>query len=105
MPKVNFILPDKSVQTIEVETGMSVMRAAVEHSLPGIIGECGGSAMCGTCHVVLPEHFAGRVPGADQVEHEMLEALESDRLPGSRLSCQLIMTQELDGLTVDIPQA
>ncbi len=105
MPKVNFVLPDQAIRTVEVEIGMSVMRAAVEQGIPGIVGECGGSAMCGTCHVIVPEEFGSLMPAADQIEHEMLESLESDRVPGSRLSCQLIMSAQLDGLTVEIPAA
>ena len=105
MPTVHFLLPDSTVRRIEIEPGISLMRAAVENSVPGIVGECGGSAMCGTCHVYVDAGFVDRVPAPDMVENEMLEALETERRATSRLSCQILVSEELEGLTVEVPAA
>jgi 2Fe-2S ferredoxin len=79
------------------------MQAAIAHGIEGIVAECGGSAMCATCHVYLDEADTQRAPVMQDEENEMLEFTASERKPTSRLSCQLVMSPELDGLTVYLP--
>jgi 2Fe-2S ferredoxin len=80
------------------------MLAAVQNGIRGIAAECGGSMMCVTCHVYVADRDAGRLPPMAGDEDELLEHTAAARLPQSRLSCQLVVTDELDGLTVRIPQ-
>ena len=78
--------------------------AALSAGVPEILGLCGGICSCATCHVYVDAEFVDRLPPADETEAELLAFVASERLPGSRLSCQLAMTAELDGLTVRVPQ-
>jgi 2Fe-2S ferredoxin len=80
------------------------MMCAVSNDIDGIVAECGGSLMCATCHVYVDEAFADRLPAMTPDEDEMLEAAASERLPTSRLSCQIVMSDELDGLVVRLPE-
>lgn len=102
MATVTFRLPDGD-RTVEVPDGTSLMKAAVEADVPGIIGECGGNAMCATCHVYTDATDADRLPEVGADEDEMLDCTASERLDGSRLSCQLVAAPELDGVTVVVP--
>ena len=102
MPVVHFIQPDNTEQAVDVAPGGSVMQAALNANVRGIIAECGGSAMCGTCHVYVEQSFLPRSKSADRVEEEILEGL-SERRSNSRLSCQIRLDDELDGLVVHIP--
>ena len=90
--------------TLEVKTGQSLMQAAVANDIAGIAADCGGLLTCATCHVYVREPFAGRLalPGED--EAGMLEFTASPRRANSRLSCQIKLTAELDGLAVDLPE-
>lgn len=101
MPTVVYHLVDGGEQSVEVPNGTSVMQAAIANGVPGIVGECGGSAMCATCHVYVEEGVA--LPPVSNMESEMLDRTASERRPESRLSCQLVMSDTLDGLTVRIP--
>jgi 2Fe-2S ferredoxin len=103
MPTLHFVEPDGKTHTIEGTVGLSVMEAATRSLVvPGIIGECGGCCACATCHVYVDEPWFSRLPGADEMEIGMLEgALETG--PLSRLSCQIKITEELDGLIARIP--
>ena len=103
MPRVIFILPTGEARTVEVATGTTLMTAAVKHGVDGIIGECGGVCMCATCHVYVRPEFADKLPPIKDTEEAVLEVTNAERLPTSRLSCQIKMTDELDGLTVDVP--
>jgi len=103
MPRVVFIQPTGESQTIDVAPGTSLMTAAVKHGVEGIIGECGGVCMCATCHVYVNEEFLDKLPPIKDTEEAVLEVTNAERLPNSRLSCQIKMTAELDGLTVQIP--
>jgi Ferredoxin len=104
MPKVIYIAADGTETTLEVAIGTSVMEAAVLHNVAGILGECGGSINCATCHVYV-DTFAGiPLPGIGAVENEMLDATACERRPESRLSCQLIMSGAMDGLIVRLPE-
>ncbi len=104
MPRVNITTAHGEQFSLEVPVGMSLMQAAVTAGVNGIVGECGGSAMCATCHVYVDETFVHRLPAVSPVESEMLTCTVSERLANSRLSCQIKMTTELDGLAVCLPE-
>ena len=87
---------------VEAVDGQSVMQAAVRHDLPGILGECGGCMSCGTCHCYVDEDWADRLLQPNETEAVMIDCVEQPR-PTSRLSCQIRVMPELDGLRVEIP--
>ena len=95
MPKVTFIQPDGMQTVFETDTGTSVMRTAVSHGVPGIVAECGGSAMCATCHVYVEERYLDGLPEISDVEDEMLDCISSERCSNSRLSCQLKVESDI----------
>jgi 2Fe-2S ferredoxin len=102
VPHLTYVYPDGSSRTVRVAAAMSVMRAALAHQVPGIIGECGGAATCGTCHVYVAhstEQFAPPSPD----EEDMLEWTASERAANSRLSCQLAPTREDTEMVVHVP--
>ncbi len=102
MPKIVFIQPDGQARTVEATVGQSVMEVATGNLIPGIVGECGGSCSCATCHVYVADAWFDRLPPADEMEAGMLEgAIEPG--PLSRLSCQIQVSEALDGLSVTIP--
>jgi ferredoxin, 2Fe-2S len=86
-----------------VKTGQSLMEAAVAGNVDGIEADCGGLMTCATCHVLVREPFASALPPPEPDEVAMLEFTASPRQPNSRLSCQIRLTEALDGLTVDLP--
>ena len=102
MPQITYIAHDGSSTTVDASAGMSVMRAAVMNAVPGIDAECGGACACATCHVVVDPGWAARLSPPAQMEADTLE-LVGDPQPNSRLSCQLTMTDALDGLVVHTP--
>lgn len=102
MPKVTYITPDGSETTLEARDGDSVMETAVKSGVKGIVAECGGACACATCHVYVDEAFTGAVGEAGDLEDDMLDGAASERKPNSRLSCQIKMSAELDGLKVTI---
>lgn len=104
MPKVTFIAFDGVETTLDVAPGTSVMEAAVMNNVAGIMGECGGSVNCATCHVYIDNPDGFVLPEIGMVEDEMLDATASARRPESRLSCQLIMTEAMDGLVLRLPE-
>lgn len=103
MPTVHYILKDGSTRDVDAKPGSSIMENAIRGNVRGIDAECGGSCACATCHVYVDEAFAARLPPPDEMESEMLEVVAAERRPTSRLSCQLTVTAELDGLTVRVP--
>lgn len=103
MPKVIYVDSDGSQRTVEAAVGDSLMAVAVRHGVAGIVGECGGNASCATCHVYVREEFRSLVGAPRGLEDDLLDLAVSDRQPGSRLACQITLTDELDGLTVDLP--
>jgi ferredoxin, 2Fe-2S len=103
MPTIHFIHPDDRTESVEAEIGNSAMRAALAHGLDGIVAECGGSAVCATCHVYVDEAWLAKLKPVGADEDELLDGTASDRLPNSRLSCQIEMTSELDGLVLRLP--
>jgi ferredoxin, 2Fe-2S len=104
MPTIHYILKDASRREVDAKPGSSVMENAIRANVRGIDAECGGSCSCATCHVYVDDAFVARLPPPDEMESELLEGVAAPRLPGSRLSCQLRMTAELDGLTVRVPE-
>ena len=103
MPKVIYVSPSGDQRVIDATVGESVMANAVKNGVPGIIGECGGNASCATCHVWVREEFLPLLGDIEEMEEDLLDMGVSDRRDGSRLSCQVPVTDELDGLTVDVP--
>lgn len=100
--KATFIAPDGSNVQLEVEPGDTLMRAATLHGLEGIVADCGGSLTCGTCHVFVDPRFADRVPAVSPQEDQMLDFTAATRQGNSRLSCQIVMTAALDGISVRV---
>jgi 2Fe-2S ferredoxin len=105
MPTIRFIRPDGSSRDIEAAVGASAMQVATGAGLRGIVGECGGSAMCATCHVYVDDAWAAHLPAPLANELEMLECTASERLPSSRLSCQIKMTEALNGIVLRLPES
>ena len=101
MPRMTFITAAGERQEIEAPSGLSVMEVARMHDL-GIEGACEGSVACATCHVIVDAAYAGRLDDASAEEEEMLD-LAVGVQPTSRLGCQIVLTEELDGLTVRLP--
>jgi ferredoxin, 2Fe-2S len=103
MPLVTYISASGASRKIDVPLGMSVMQAALNNRVEGIPGECGGNAMCATCHVYVDPAFLDQIPAATANEKFMLSIAAEGPQPNSRLSCQIKMTVQLDGLTIRIP--
>lgn len=103
MTQVTYVQPDGRKTKVDIPVGMSLMQGAILNDVPGIVAECGGSAMCATCHVYLDPSCADLVPPVAEVEIDMLESAASERKENSRLSCQLVATEELEAVTVYIP--
>jgi 2Fe-2S ferredoxin len=104
MPTIHYILDDGSTRSIDAKAGRSVMEAAVHGNIRGIAAECGGCCSCATCHVYVADAFIDRLPPPDDMESELLDGVAAQRRPSSRLSCQIIVSAELDGLTVQVPE-
>lgn len=100
---VTYVLPSGDSRRIEVPSGMSVMQAALNHRIEGILGECGGSCLCATCHVYVDPDYVPRIPPAVSNEKSMLSIAAEGPKPNSRLSCQIKMTEALDGMVVRLP--
>jgi 2Fe-2S ferredoxin len=104
MPAVTYIEHDGTRHPVEVPEGDSVMQGAVNNMVNGIAGECGGGMACATCHCYVDEAWADRVGVATGAEHEMLEVTSSERKPTSRLSCQITISDALNGLVIHLPE-
>ena len=103
MPKITFIDVGGTSRTVEAPVGWTVMEAAVKNNVPGIEAECGGACACATCHVYVEEAWTEAVGTAQPMELDMLD-FASDPRANSRLSCQIKVKPELDGLTVRTPE-
>ena len=102
MPKITYISHDKKTNTVEVQNGLTVMEGAIQNDIPGIDADCGGGMSCATCHVYVDENWLDKLPQKEDGEEDMLDmAFEPKK--NSRLSCQLIVSDELDGLIVTTP--
>lgn len=105
MPNVTYIDCHGSERVIDVAEGENVMHGALFNGVEGIVGECGGALACATCHCYVDEAWTGRVGGpGSQEERDMLEIAAAEVKPNSRLGCQIVMSQELDGLIVHTPE-
>ncbi len=102
--KVTYIQPDGSQQVVEGIEGDSVMQTAVNAGVPGIIAECGGSMACATCHVYVDAAWADKTGTRSESEEDMLDCAMAEMTDRSRLSCQVRLTADLDGLTVHVPE-
>lgn len=102
MVKITYIEPGGEEHALDVAPGNSVMQGAVNNNVRGIIAECGGACSCATCHVYVDEAWVGKLAGASAMEKAMLDAVCEPR-PNSRLSCQIEVCDELDGLIVRLP--
>ena len=103
MPNVKFIHPNGTGQDVQIDPGATVMEGARRNGVSGIEGECGGNMSCATCHVYVDEEWLDKLGSIDRMEHEILDGTASPRRTTSRLSCQLTMSEALDGLRVYIP--
>ena len=102
MPKVTYIEHNGKSHEVEVPNGLTVMEGAVQNNIPGIDADCGGSMACATCHVYVKEEWLDKLPKKEDGEEDMLDmAFEPKK--NSRLSCQLIVSDDLDGLVVKMP--
>ncbi|WP_119308112.1 2Fe-2S iron-sulfur cluster-binding protein [Cohaesibacter haloalkalitolerans] len=104
MPKITFITFDDTQYDVEAKDGATVMETAIKNGVPGIEAECGGACSCATCHVYVDEAWAAKTGEPGAMEEDMLDFAQ-DADERSRLSCQIKMTDELDGLVVRIPES
>lgn len=102
MPKVHFILPDGEVRSVQAQEGWSLMEVARDAAIPGIIAECGGRALCSTCHIYVEEDWLESVGPASELEMVTLD-LAPEPTDASRLSCQLVIRPDLEGLRIRVP--
>lgn len=103
MPTIIFEQPDGAVTEVEVDEGGNIMRAAVSNGISGIIGECGGQAMCATCHVYVDPQAASGLPPVGEDEDEMLDCAAAERTEFSRLGCQVKLGGAVQRLRVNVP--
>ena len=105
MPSVTYVEHNGASHVVDVPDGENVMHGAVYNGVEGILGECGGGLACATCHCYVDEAWTDKVGGpASQDERDMLESTASEVRPTSRLSCQIVVTDQLDGLVVHLPE-
>ena len=103
MPKITYKDFQGGSKTIEIESGLTVMEGAIQNDIPGIDADCGGSMACATCHVYVDQQWIDKIPKAEDAEVDMIDmAFEPKK--NSRLSCQIIVTEELNGLEVTTPE-
>ncbi len=102
MTKITYVTHDNQIHTVEVQNGLTVMEGAVQNDIPGIDADCGGGMACATCHVYVNDEWFDKIPAKEDGEEDMLDmAFEPKK--NSRLSCQIIVSDDLDGLKVNIP--
>lgn len=104
MPTINYVQPDGRVHPTEVRCGVSVMLGAIQASVPGIEAECGGALDCATCHVYVDRAWVDRLAPTSDEEDALLDSVASERRPESRLSCQIEVSDAIDGLVVHVPE-
>ena len=102
MPRITFVQPDGATSTVEIANGLTVMEGAVDNGIEGILAECGGSCSCSTCHCYVADGWAHALPAAQDDELGLLEFAWEPR-ESSRLTCQLRVTDALDGLVLHVP--
>lgn len=104
MPTITYVLKDGNEKKVASANGKSLMEVAIANNVRGIDAECGGCCSCATCHVYVDETWADRLPAPDDMENELLDGVAAERGPTSRLSCQIIVSDALDGLVVRVPE-
>ena len=104
MPKIKYVEHSGKEHEVEVPEGWSVMEGAVKNMIPGIDADCGGACACATCHVFVDQAWLAKMPAKDDMEVTMLD-FAPEIAPSSRLSCQIKVTPELDGLVVRMPKS
>ena len=103
MPKITYIEYNGKTHTIEVANGLTVMEGAIQENIPGIDADCGGGMACATCHVYVKQEWFDKLPKKEDGEEDMIDmAYEPNKF--SRLSCQLIVSEKLEGLVVKLPE-
>ena len=102
MAKITYIEHNGTNHTVDVQNGLTVMEGAVQNNIPGIDADCGGSMACATCHVYVKEDWFDKINKKNEGEDDMLDQAYEPK-KNSRLSCQIIVTDDLDGLVVDMP--
>ena len=103
MTKITYIESNQKTHTVDVDNGLSVMEGAVQNNIPGIDADCGGGMACATCHVYVKEEWFNKLPKKEDGEDDMLDmAFEPKK--NSRLSCQLMVTDQIEGLVVNLPE-
>ena len=103
MPKITYIEQNGSSKTIEVDNGLTVMEGAVQNNIPGIDADCGGGMACATCHVYIGNEWFNKINQKSEGEDDMLDQAYEPK-KNSRLSCQITVTEELEGLTLEMPE-
>lgn len=103
MPTIVYVRADGRRMSVAGEVGVSLMEAALNADVEGILGECGGACSCATCHIYIREPWRDRVTPPDEMELDMLEAA-AERRPESRLGCQIRLVAELDGIEIGLPE-
>ena len=103
MAKIKYIEFNGEEHSVDVQNGLTVMEGAVKNKIPGIDADCGGACACATCHVYVKKEWYRKLPTKEDTEEDMLD-FAFDVRENSRLSCQLTVTDELDGLIVDLPE-
>ena len=103
MAKITYITHDNQKHVVEVQNGLTVMEGAVQNDIPGIDADCGGGMACATCHVYVEEKWFNKIPKAEDAEIDMID-MSFEPKKNSRLSCQIIVTNELEGLTITTPK-
>jgi 2Fe-2S ferredoxin len=103
MVNIIYVEPSGNRHAVDVEEGWSLMQGALAHGVDGIVGECGGSCACGTCHCYVEEGRLGELPASSASEEDMLDTVAAELRPNSRLACQIRATAALDGLVVTLP--
>ena len=104
MAKITYVEHNGKEHVLDVKTGLSVMEGAVKNNIPGIDADCGGACACATCHVYVDPAFEAKMPPKQDMEETMLDFAQ-DLEPNSRLSCQIKVAPELDGLVVRMPKS
>ena len=104
MPKIIITEADGQEHEVEIEVGSTIMQGAVDNMIDGILAECGGVCSCATCHCYIEEQWIGKLSEADELEKEML-ANVLDLKPNSRLSCQVTITEDMEGMRVVLPES
>jgi len=103
MPKITFVFSDQTRKEVDAPVGQTLLEVAHSHGIDAIEGACGGALACSTCHVVLPESLYKQLPAASEDEEDMLD-LASGLQPTSRLGCQIVVSEDMDGAEIVVPE-